>query len=1204
MQRSDGLESELKRLIVEALVLEDIAPDEIETEAPLFVEGLGLDSIDALELAMALEERYGVKIEDDPDENRRIFASVRSLAEFVNAQRAALGARRRRACRSDGALEAGDLLARVVAILVREFDVDPRTRSRCRPTSETDLDLDSLDGVALAGWVEEDLGLALSDDEIEQMRYDRQIVELVHLRASRARKGRLRTSGVAARPPRAARFIPLAELLRAGAIRARGSRSRATASATSPDFSGRVGALVGRDRRAPRRALPALHRGQLRVRGGRCSRSRTRARRRCSRRTASRGHVASWPRRSTARSSTERRRGRARAPAAARPARRVAPLAGVALRGARSGARPLVELSTSGTHRAGQGGAEGAAPPRPRARGARVAVRRATRPDARVFATVSHQHLYGLLVPRALAARVGARVLRRDVPAHRGAVPAHARGGRLRARRPRPCTCAACARTPSSRSCATRRRAIFSSGGPLDEDVARDVAELVGHAPIEIFGSTRDRRRGLARSSRVGRERAFRAFPSVRARARGRARTESQLVVRSPYASLGSARARGRAQQTLVWAIASSCSATARFALLGRADRIVKIGEKRLALPEMESAPARAPVRRRRGAGRRSSWSATRAWARWSRSPTRARRRSTQRGRRALGATLAEHLAGYWDRVLLPRAWRYVAELPRDPQGKIAAGGAARAARGGGRARAGARADPALGAARRAHARARAARARGSGLPRGPLSRSAAGGRRGAAPLGDAGGARAASAVAPRRARARESALPRRARCPSRRFALAVELVRRARACASRCSRASASFALGPRGARARGGLAVKPCLLIPCFDHGAAAARRARVARALRTSVSGRRRRQRDPTTARRAGAARARVRRSCACTRCPRTAARASRSRPATALAAGRGLHARAAARRRRSARRRRGAAHSSRRCRRIPTRSCSASRSSTRARRARGSGRASSRAARSGWRRSRSRSATRSAACAACRSRSALRVLARGTLGTAHGVRPGVRGALRLGGRPDRERAGARHRTRPAGSRTSTSAATSPRWARPTRGSGSGMLRARAARCSRGRSAPMSDARAAASGRASVERGNRGWLRFARSGVPDVRARGPRGSCSWPIALYFFVRRRSDARRRRASGSRRSGARPTGARRSASKPGWRTIVRHMHAFACNIFDRMVLWAGDGRCFADRPPRRRGAARARARRDAARSCSARTSAASTCCA
>ena len=65
-----GLEAEIKALIVEALALEDVQPEEIETEAPLFVEGLGLDSIDALELAMALEERYGVAIEDDPERNR------------------------------------------------------------------------------------------------------------------------------------------------------------------------------------------------------------------------------------------------------------------------------------------------------------------------------------------------------------------------------------------------------------------------------------------------------------------------------------------------------------------------------------------------------------------------------------------------------------------------------------------------------------------------------------------------------------------------------------------------------------------------------------------------------------------------------------------------------------------------------------------------------------------------------------------------------------------------------------------------------------------------------------------------------------------------------------------------------------------------------------------------------------------------------
>jgi acyl carrier protein len=80
------LEQEIKELIIDALALEDVQPADIETEAALFVEGLGLDSIDALELAMVLEERYGVTIEDDPEGNARIFASVRSLAEFVRSQ--------------------------------------------------------------------------------------------------------------------------------------------------------------------------------------------------------------------------------------------------------------------------------------------------------------------------------------------------------------------------------------------------------------------------------------------------------------------------------------------------------------------------------------------------------------------------------------------------------------------------------------------------------------------------------------------------------------------------------------------------------------------------------------------------------------------------------------------------------------------------------------------------------------------------------------------------------------------------------------------------------------------------------------------------------------------------------------------------------------------------------------------------------------
>ena len=88
MRNIEGLEAEIKELIIEALVLEDLTPDDIESEKPLFVEGLGLDSLDALEIAMILEERYGVVTPDDDQENQKHFASVRSLAEYVAERRA------------------------------------------------------------------------------------------------------------------------------------------------------------------------------------------------------------------------------------------------------------------------------------------------------------------------------------------------------------------------------------------------------------------------------------------------------------------------------------------------------------------------------------------------------------------------------------------------------------------------------------------------------------------------------------------------------------------------------------------------------------------------------------------------------------------------------------------------------------------------------------------------------------------------------------------------------------------------------------------------------------------------------------------------------------------------------------------------------------------------------------------------------------
>ena len=84
-----SLELELKQLIVSALSLEEIKPEEIDSDEPLFGDGLGLDSIDGLELGMAIRKAYGVKIEAKKEEVREIFFNVKSIAAFIASQRGA-----------------------------------------------------------------------------------------------------------------------------------------------------------------------------------------------------------------------------------------------------------------------------------------------------------------------------------------------------------------------------------------------------------------------------------------------------------------------------------------------------------------------------------------------------------------------------------------------------------------------------------------------------------------------------------------------------------------------------------------------------------------------------------------------------------------------------------------------------------------------------------------------------------------------------------------------------------------------------------------------------------------------------------------------------------------------------------------------------------------------------------------------------------
>lgn len=83
-----NLNDEIKQLIIDCLDLEDVAISDIDTDAPLFGEGLGLDSIDALELGLAIKKQFDVKIEANSEATKAHFYSVASLASFIQSQRA------------------------------------------------------------------------------------------------------------------------------------------------------------------------------------------------------------------------------------------------------------------------------------------------------------------------------------------------------------------------------------------------------------------------------------------------------------------------------------------------------------------------------------------------------------------------------------------------------------------------------------------------------------------------------------------------------------------------------------------------------------------------------------------------------------------------------------------------------------------------------------------------------------------------------------------------------------------------------------------------------------------------------------------------------------------------------------------------------------------------------------------------------------
>ena len=87
MAELSPLEREVAELIVESLNLEDVQAEDIDPDTPLFGDGLGLDSIDALEIALAISMRYGFQMRSDDSENQRIFGSLQSLSQYIAERR-------------------------------------------------------------------------------------------------------------------------------------------------------------------------------------------------------------------------------------------------------------------------------------------------------------------------------------------------------------------------------------------------------------------------------------------------------------------------------------------------------------------------------------------------------------------------------------------------------------------------------------------------------------------------------------------------------------------------------------------------------------------------------------------------------------------------------------------------------------------------------------------------------------------------------------------------------------------------------------------------------------------------------------------------------------------------------------------------------------------------------------------------------------
>jgi len=289
--------------------------------------------------------------------------------------------------------------------------------------------------------------------------------------------------------------------------------------------------------------------------------------------------------------------------------------------------------------------------------------------DAIVFASASHQHLYGMLFGVLWPLSSGHVFQSRHflhagelIPRLRDAdqsvlasVPTHLKN------------LAAHAQSPSIRD---HCRTIFSSGGPLSHETARGIAELVGVAPIEVLGSTETGGIAWRCQDPHSTKQLWIPFTPVHIQ---RDSALGTLHVRSPFVSVGSA-------EGFLTGDRIQLHDDERFELLGRADRVVKIGERRLDLERMES-----QLRGHEGVADLALTTLQRETEESQSERTGPSERvaavvipSSQgwtliraSGKRVFCADLRSRLADAWDPILHPRYWRLVVDLPENPQGKI-----------------------------------------------------------------------------------------------------------------------------------------------------------------------------------------------------------------------------------------------------------------------------------------------------------------------------------------------------------------------------------------------------------------------------------------------------------------------------------------------------------------------------------------------------